>query len=102
VAASSDRTPNEGPGFTEEVSPLVASYAADDVALAALLRKLAEAPETCHACDAPIQGDPAGSGLLVWTRGTETHTEEPPLCEACATAIGLSALKRWQMEDEEG
>ncbi|MBX3192925.1 MAG: hypothetical protein KF819_38425 [Labilithrix sp.] len=46
--------------------------------------------------------DVHGSGLLVWTRGEERRYQEPPLCPACAAAIGVSALQRWEIEEEEG
>ncbi len=94
--------PPETLDFSDDVSPLVGSYAVDDVALAALTRSQAAAAPLCHACDAPIAGTPQASGLLVWARREGIQTEEPPLCSACATAIGLTALRRWQLEDEEG
>ena len=43
-----------------------------------------------------------GRGLLVWTRGGERRYQEPPLCSGCAAAIGVSALQRWEIEEEEG
>ena len=43
-----------------------------------------------------------GRGLLVWTRGEERRYQEPPLCSTCAAAIGLTALSRWEIEEEEG
>jgi hypothetical protein len=46
--------------------------------------------------------DIEGRGLLVWTRGEERRYQEPPLCASCATAIGVSALQRWEIEEEEG
>jgi hypothetical protein len=46
--------------------------------------------------------DVRGSGLLVWSRGEERRYQEPPLCAACAAAIGVSALQRWEIEEEEG
>ena len=46
--------------------------------------------------------DMRGRGLLVWSRGEERRYQEPPLCSACATAIGVSALQRWEIEEEEG
>lgn len=57
---------------------------------------------TCHACDALIEGEPAGRGLLVFVRGDEVEREEPPLCERCAHAIGMTALFRFAEEEEEG
>ena len=43
-----------------------------------------------------------GRGLLVWTRGEERRYQEPPLCPGCAAAIGVSALQRWEIEEDEG
>lgn len=43
-----------------------------------------------------------GSGLLVWSRGEERRYQEPPLCASCAAAIGVTALQRWEIEEEEG
>lgn len=45
---------------------------------------------------------PAGSGLLVFSRGGEVSYEEPPLCARCSVAIGVTALVRWAEEEEEG
>ncbi len=80
----------------------IISCAIDDVALAALkLREPIEAV-TCNACDAPIRGEPAGRGLFMWKRGDDVQLEEPPLCPRCATAIGVSALRHFEVEEEEG
>lgn len=66
----------------------------------------------CDVCadaldDAPASADSTdegggGHGLLVWCRGDERRYQEPPLCASCATAIGVSALQRWEIEEEEG
>jgi hypothetical protein len=56
----------------------------------------------CDACDEAIEGEPAGRGLYMWTRGDEVRFEEPALCGHCATAIGVTALAAWSMEEEEG
>ena len=56
----------------------------------------------CHACDAPIDGEPAGRGLLVFPRGDDLEVEEPALCARCAHAIGIVALWRWEEEEEGG
>lgn len=56
----------------------------------------------CDRCEQDIVGEPFGSGLFVWTRGTELRFEEPPLCEECATAITLGAVHKWSVEDDEG
>jgi hypothetical protein len=69
-----------------------------------------EAPPTiCDACgetldatdDAPGYGVP-GQGVYLWARGEETRLESVPLCAACASAIGMTALARWEIEEEEG
>ncbi|MCL2778411.1 MAG: hypothetical protein FWD73_10435 [Polyangiaceae bacterium] len=63
----------------------------------------------CDVCNELIdpQGDGngydvGGRGLLLWTRGDERRYFEPPLCPRCATAIGVTALHRWEIEEEEG
>ncbi len=43
-----------------------------------------------------------GEALYAWTRGDEHRREEPPLCADCAAAIGISALTRWAMEEDDG
>lgn len=67
--------------------------------------------ERCDVCGADIACfrdddddglDIGGRGLLVWARGDERRYQEPPLCSSCATAIGVSALARWEIEEEEG
>jgi hypothetical protein len=62
----------------------------------------AERDLRCDACGAAIVGEPAGRGLLLFPRGDETLREEPPLCERCALAISLTALHRFEEEEEEG
>lgn len=59
-------------------------------------------PLRCDACGAAIPGEPAGRGLLLFPRGDEVLREEPPLCEACALAIGVTALHRFVEEEDEG
>jgi hypothetical protein len=67
------------------------------------LEEQAPAPRTyrCDHCDRTFEGDPGGSGLLVWTRGEEVRYEEPPLCEECASSITVGALLKWDVEEEE-
>ena len=55
----------------------------------------------CDACGRLFEGAPGGSGLLVWTRGSEVRYEEPPLCEECASEITIGALLKWDSEEEE-
>jgi hypothetical protein len=54
----------------------------------------------------PDDDDPenalTGSGLYIWSHGGDIVYEEPPLCASCGTAIGMSALARWEIEEEEG
>ena len=81
------------------------SIAIDGIAQAALAarRSAAVAAEVrCDVCDVAIEGEPAGRGLYMWTRGDEVRFEEPALCGDCATAIGVTALAQWDMEEEEG
>jgi hypothetical protein len=56
----------------------------------------------CDLCDAsiPVHGD-GGSGLYIWTRSGEIRYEEPPLCVTCGPALALTAMRRWEEEDEE-
>lgn len=67
-----------------------------------------EGERCCDVCGGSLGEDAdegpelPGRGLLVWARGEERRYQEPPLCPACASAIGLSALSRWEIEEEEG
>jgi hypothetical protein len=63
----------------------------------------------CDACGAPLPpGDEdegfgvPGAGVYMWTRGDDVRFEEAPLCTSCASAIGMTALARWEIEEEEG
>ena len=74
----------------------------------AVLFEDAEAPR-CDVCAGALTTDDddddessSGRGLLVWSRGEERRYQEPPLCSGCAAAIGVSALQRWEIEEEEG
>ncbi|HEX9296175.1 MAG TPA: hypothetical protein VF881_10075 [Polyangiaceae bacterium] len=58
------------------------------------------APFVCDGCGKSVDGEPAGHGLYVWTRGDEVRYEEPPLCARCANAIGLVALAQWELEED--
>ena len=60
------------------------------------------ATTTCHSCDAPIDGDPSGHGVLLFQRGDAIAREELPLCERCALAIGINAWGRLAEQEEEG
>ena len=81
------------------------SIAIDGIAQAALTARRTAAGATelrCDVCDVSIEGEPAGRGLYMWTRGEEVRFEEPALCSDCATAIGVTALAQWDAEEEEG
>jgi hypothetical protein len=63
----------------------------------------------CDACAQPLGPDDAGDGyglpgrgVYLWARGEETRLESVPLCASCASAIGMTALGRWEIEEEEG
>jgi hypothetical protein len=63
----------------------------------------------CDACgeplveaDAPDGYGVPGRGVYLWARGEETRLESVPLCASCASAIGMTALARWEIEEEEG
>jgi hypothetical protein len=63
-------------------------------------------PIRCDVCSEPVVEDDegcavAGRGLYMWTRGTEVRFEEPPLCARCASAIGVTAFTRAEIEEEE-
>ena len=55
----------------------------------------------CDHCSRTFGGPPAGSGLLIWTRGEEVRYEEPPLCDDCAMSVTTAALMGWSLEGEE-
>jgi hypothetical protein len=66
-----------------------------------------ESPK-CDACGEPLiaredegYGVP-GSGAYLWIRGGRVSIERVPLCASCASAIGMTALARWEIEEEEG
>lgn len=58
--------------------------------------------EILAAADDDDAGPLRGRGLLVWSRGDERRYEEPELCPRCASAIGVTALHRWEIEEDEG
>lgn len=55
----------------------------------------------CDMCGQKFEGEPAGAGLFVWTRGDEVRFEEPPLCQECADGVTQGALTRFEIEEEE-
>jgi hypothetical protein len=100
-------TEGAGAGVAASAMPEVVTVALsiDSVADAALTAQRMASGATelrCDACDEPIDGEPSGRGLYMWTRGEEVRFEEPALCPGCATAIGVTALAAWSVEEEEG
>ncbi len=73
-----------------------------DLALRGGLEEPGTAELRCDACDELLEGEPNGRGLYVWSRGDELRIEEPALCGKCATAIGVTALAGFSIEEEEG
>ena len=55
----------------------------------------------CDLCGQSFEGKPAGSGLFLWSRGTELRFEEPPLCEGCSARVTAGALYQWVLDEEE-
>jgi hypothetical protein len=55
----------------------------------------------CDVCGKHFAGEPASSGLFMWSRGDEVRYEEPPLCEECASKVTLGALLTFELEGEE-
>ena len=63
----------------------------------------------CDSCGTPVPRRDEddgyavpGEGMYLWTRGDEVRFERVPLCATCASAIGLAAWARWEIEEEEG
>ena len=54
----------------------------------------------CDVCGKHFAGEPASSGLFMWSRGDEVRYEEPPLCEECASKVTLGALLTFELEGE--
>ena len=69
---------------------------------------VADGTVRCDVCNAVVAEDAdegyavTGRGLYVWARGEDVRYEEPHLCAGCAAAVGVSALARWEIEEEEG
>ncbi|HET9956748.1 MAG TPA: hypothetical protein VFQ61_19770 [Polyangiaceae bacterium] len=55
----------------------------------------------CDVCGRRFEGEPASSGLFIWSRGDERRYEEPPLCEECADRVTLGALYTFDFDDED-
>jgi len=73
----------------------------DDAALARRSEARPSRQYECDVCGKSFDGEPASSGLFIWTRGDEVRYEEPPLCEECASKVTLGALTSFDDDDEE-
>jgi hypothetical protein len=66
------------------------------------------AEATCDACGDALTVDDdegyavGGKGVYLSCRGDQVRYEDVPLCPPCGSAIGLSALRQWEIEEEEG
>jgi hypothetical protein len=96
-----------------ETASVPSPVAVQDAAPATATHEALFQPVEAHRCDAcgvslPGEGDAsegygvAGQGVYMWTRGDEVRFEHVPLCASCASAIGMTALARWEIEEEEG
>jgi len=92
------------PASAAEVLPVDACTVASHEAL---FVSCAEA--RCDACGGELPSDAdaelplaTGHAVYMFTRGSESRMEHAPLCSACASAIGMTALARWEIEEEEG
>jgi hypothetical protein len=77
-----------------------------------LFEEAGRSSSCCDACGASVaegEGESEhdgycvrGEGVYQWVRGDERRLEKAPLCSSCAAAIGMTALARWEIEEEEG
>jgi hypothetical protein len=107
--AADERPSDRAPTSVSFDSPVaVAAFAAYTSATHEALFDADLAKDACDVCGERVLDDedagPAvsGRGLYLWTRGDETRHEEAPLCPSCASALGLTALARWEIDEEEG
>jgi hypothetical protein len=61
----------------------------------------------CDICGEPVTMSDddetfVGKGVFLSVRGDEVRYEDAPLCSTCATAIGINALIRAEIEEDEG
>ncbi|MSP25119.1 MAG: hypothetical protein EXR75_08130 [Myxococcales bacterium] len=77
------------------------TFVADEVAAAALIKRRRAPLEECRcdACADTIEGAPPASGAHLSMRGSDVRIDAPPLCASCATAIGITALRRNDLDE---
>jgi hypothetical protein len=101
----------EAPQTPATAEPAGASAGKAEWAVASHKALFDDAPASC--CDACGESMPEGEGeangygipgrgVYLSARGGEARLESVPLCAACASAIGMTALARWEIEEEEG
>jgi hypothetical protein len=59
----------------------------------------------CNVCAEVVEQDDeslVGKAFFFRHRGEQPEYETEAVCASCAVAIGLSALHRWEIEEEEG
>lgn len=99
-------------GQLRSVSVPAGSAPADSSALRVVSHEslfVAKRETRCDACGAVLadlesedEYGVAGRGAYLWARGDQVTLEDAPLCASCASAIGMTALARWEIEEEEG
>ncbi len=95
-------------GPSSPAKPPASAAGADDLIAGGHELLFAAETPSCDACgDALEAGDDDrgslnGEGGYLWSRGGEAWLEPAPLCPTCASAIGLAAMARWEIEEEEG
>jgi hypothetical protein len=111
VSATGEPVAGDGPyrsaSIPESAGPESATAPLTSVSHEALFQL--DAVTRCDACDEPLPAvddsgaySPQGRAVYLWQRGGEPRFETAPLCPACAAAIGMTALARWEIEEEEG
>ena len=81
-----------------EVELPIISCAIDEIAFDALMRHQPD-HEWCSWCGEVIVGEPAATGLFMWTRGRDdVRFDEPPLCGSCSHDLNANALHRWRCD----
>jgi len=111
VSTSGDPVPDDGQYRSASIPERVG--AASPVARLASVSHEAllqpDAATRCDACDERLPAvddsgaySPQGRAVYLWQRGGEPQLETAPLCPSCASAIGMTALARWEIEEEEG
>ena len=84
---------DDGADALPQLPPI--TCAVDDIALDALMNHVPDSIH-CSSCEELIAGEPAATGLFMWTRGDDIRFDEPPLCGLCAVQLNIAALHFWR------